>query len=158
MQSVTSTHLSLTLSSYDLCDDAAYSTHCRSSASFEVNWEILTRLAFRWSKPLDLDVCLIPSSSHQFCSATDKLSPTWFWCTNQEIVMVILRPKSLNRSCRFWDSNRKTRQPWFWGQKQEARAPRLLMHDADRTWRHLTSRSSDHRISNMCLTIIGPLH
>jgi hypothetical protein len=30
------------------------------------------------------------------------------WCPNQEIVAVILRPKSLNHICQFWGPNRKT--------------------------------------------------
>jgi hypothetical protein len=41
---------------------------------------------------------------------------------------------------------------------QETRAPRLHMHGADHTWRHPTSRSSNHRLPDMCLTIINPLH
>jgi hypothetical protein len=43
--------------------------------------------------------------SHQFCGATDKPNPAWFWGTNQETVAVILRPKSPNRSYRFWGPN-----------------------------------------------------
>jgi hypothetical protein len=41
---------------------------------------------------------------------------------------------------------------------QEIRAPRLLVHGVDRTWRHLTSRSFGHRVSDLCLTNRGPLH
>jgi hypothetical protein len=36
------------------------------------NWETLARLAIMWSKPLYLDECPTPSSSRQFCGATDK--------------------------------------------------------------------------------------
>jgi hypothetical protein len=41
---------------------------------------------------------------------------------------------------------------------QEIHAPRLLVHGADRTWRHPTSRSSGHRVPNLLLIIPGPLH
>jgi hypothetical protein len=38
---------------------------------------------------------------HRFCDVTDKPYPAWFYGPNQEIIAVILRPKSSNRSCRF---------------------------------------------------------
>jgi hypothetical protein len=41
---------------------------------------------------------------------------------------------------------------------QENHAARLLVHSADNTRCHLTSRSSDHRVPDLCLTILGPLH
>jgi hypothetical protein len=53
-------------------------------------------------------VCLTPTSLRRFCDVTDKPKPTGFWDPNQETVKVILRVKSLNRSCRFWGPNRKT--------------------------------------------------
>jgi hypothetical protein len=161
------------------------------------------------SKPLDLNTCPVPTSLHQFCGATDKPKPAWFWDPNQETVTMILMPKSPNRSCRFWIPNRETlhhisfeaqprnrppvfrpnrekpsplvlrpnwrklsplilrsnqRRPseWFWGQtthkpstlvlrlNQETRAPRLHVHGVDRTRRHSTSRSSGHRVPDMC--------
>jgi hypothetical protein len=114
MQPVASTHPSLTSSSCDIHDDATCTTRHRSSASFEANWEILDWLASRRSKLLDLDTCPTPSSSHQFCGATDKSSSAWFWGPKQETVTVILRPKSPNHNCRFWGPNRETRRPWFW--------------------------------------------
>jgi hypothetical protein len=33
---------------------------------------------------------------------------------------------------------------------QEIRAPRLYVHGADRTWCHLTSQSSGHRVPDLC--------
>jgi hypothetical protein len=83
------------------------------------DWETLTRLASRWSKPPDLNASPAPSSLCQFCGATDKLKPAWFWSPNQEIVAVILRPKSPNQSYRFWGPNRETRRHQFWGQTWE---------------------------------------
>jgi hypothetical protein len=72
------------------------------------DWETVTRLASTWSKPLDLHVCPTLISLRQFYDATDKPKPVWFWVPNQDTVTVILRPKSSNRSRRFWDLNSKT--------------------------------------------------
>jgi hypothetical protein len=100
---------------------------------------------------------------------------------NQETVVVILRPKLLNRSCWFWVRNHQTvpvvlkpnhwkPSQWFWGQtidkpltlflrlNQETHASRLLVHGADRTQRHPTSRSSGHWVLDLCLTIPSSLH
>jgi hypothetical protein len=58
--------------------------------------------ASRRSKQLDLKACPTPSSSSpRLCGITDKLWPAWFWGPNQKTVVVILRLKSPNRSCRF---------------------------------------------------------
>jgi hypothetical protein len=53
---------------------------------------------------------------------------------------VILRPKSPNRSC------------------QETRTLHLLVQGPNRTRCHPTFRSSGHRVPNLCLTIIDPVH
>jgi hypothetical protein len=72
------------------------------------------------------------SSSHRFWGATNKPSLTWFWGTNQEIVAVILMPKSLNRSYQFWDKNRKTLHHRFYDQIRKNRLSgfdaKLLTH------------------------------
>jgi hypothetical protein len=92
-----------------------------------IDWKILTRLASRWSKPLDHDACLASSSLYRFCDETNKLKPAWFWGTDQKIIVVILKTKSPNRSGRFWgpiqeiitlDFEVKPRKPSppFWGQ------------------------------------------
>jgi hypothetical protein len=59
-------------------------------------------------------------------------------------------------------SNRRKLSQWFWDQtthkqltlilmlNQETCAPRLHMNGADRTRCHPTSRSSDHRVSDLC--------
>jgi hypothetical protein len=75
---------------------------------FKSDWKTLARLASTPSKPLNLDACPASTSLHWFCGAIDKPKPSWFWGPNQEIVAVILRPKSPNQSCRFWGPNRKT--------------------------------------------------
>jgi hypothetical protein len=59
---------------------------------------------------------------------------------------------------------------WFWGQtthkpsnlvlmlNQETRAPRLDVHGADRTQRHLTSRPPGHRVPDLCDHILIAAH
>jgi hypothetical protein len=41
---------------------------------------------------------------------------------------------------------------------QETRAPRFYVHVIDHTRCYPTSRSSDHRVPDLCLIIINPLH
>jgi hypothetical protein len=65
------------------------------------------------------------SSLHWFCSATFNPSSTWFWGSNQEIVTVILRPKSPNQSCQFWGPNWETRSHRFWGKTRRTRHHRF---------------------------------
>jgi hypothetical protein len=98
MQTVALTYLSLTWSSRDLHDGATCTTRRHTSASFEANWETLAQLASTWSKPLDLNVCPMPShppvgfkvqptnrSLFSFEAQTKKLSQQ-FWGTNHQIV------------------------------------------------------------------------
>jgi hypothetical protein len=75
---------------------------------FRPDWETLARLASTPSKLLDLDACPARTSLCQFYGATDKSKPTWFWGSNQETVVVILMPKSPNKSCQFLGPNWKT--------------------------------------------------
>jgi hypothetical protein len=115
-QPIASTHPTLTWHRRNLRDAATCTTHRRASANFEVNWEILARLSFIWSKPLDLDACPALTSLHQFCGTTDKPKVAWFCGPNQETIVMILRSKSLNRSCRFWCPNHEILHHLFWGQ------------------------------------------
>jgi hypothetical protein len=75
---------------------------------FRPDCETLFRLASTPSKPLDLDACPTLTSFHRFCGITDKQKPTWFSGPNQEIVVVILWPKSANQRCRFCGPSRET--------------------------------------------------
>jgi hypothetical protein len=114
MQSVASTCLSSASSQCDLHDDATCTIRVAPPPVLRLDWKTLVRLTSRQNKPLDLDTCPAPSSSScRFCGSTNKPLPTWFWCTNQEIVVVILWTKSPNRSCRFWGPNWETRQLKF---------------------------------------------
>jgi hypothetical protein len=65
------------------------------------------------SKPSDLDACPVLSCLRQFCGTTNKLKAAWFWDSNQETVVVILKPKSLNHSCQFWGLHWVTRATDF---------------------------------------------
>jgi hypothetical protein len=122
-----------------------------------LDWETLARLASTWSKLLDLNVCPTSTSLCRFCGVTNKLKPAWFWGINQETVAVILRPKSPNRSCGFEVQIEKP-STLVLRLKQETRAPPLIVHGTDRKWWHPTSRSFDHRVSDLCLFIPGHLH
>jgi hypothetical protein len=107
--------------------------------------------------PLDLDTCPAPSCSRRFCSATDKMSPLDF----------DIQTKKPSRW--FWGSNHQTRAASFEAQtekpsslilrpNQETHAHRLLMHSANRTQRQQASRSSGHRVLDLCMIISDPLH
>jgi hypothetical protein len=73
MQPVVLTHPSSALTLHDLYNDVTCTIRHHAFTIFEINCETLVRLAFRRSKPLDLDVYLAPSSSRRFCGATNKL-------------------------------------------------------------------------------------
>jgi hypothetical protein len=114
---------------------------------FRPDWKTLARLASRRSKPLDLDTCPAPTSLCRFCGATDKPRPGWFWGTNQETVAVILRQKSLDRSCHFWGTNQETRATGFDAKPRETvdlgfeahlRNP-LSLSPCARCWPHTAS-------------------
>jgi hypothetical protein len=78
--------------------------------------ETLTRLAYTWNKPLNLDACPAPTSLRRFCGATGKPNPAWFWGRNQEAVAMILRSKSPNRSRQFWGQTAWNHRSRFYGQ------------------------------------------
>jgi hypothetical protein len=106
MQPTASIHPYLTSSLCDLRDGATCTTRRHASAA-KLGNPILTFLhvkqaARSWGMPHTV------ACSRRFWGATDKPSSTYFWDAKQETVAVILRPKSLNRSCQFWGTNRET--------------------------------------------------
>jgi hypothetical protein len=151
------------------------------------DWETLARLAYRWSKPSNLNTCPTPSSLYQFCGATDKLKSAWFWGIKQETVALILRSKLPNRSCRFWCPNRvwcRTREnrhggfetkplincpsgfetkpltnhrPWFWGSTKKHT---LLIFTCTVQTAHSGTRLLNHSATEYptYVTILDPLH
>jgi hypothetical protein len=84
-------------------------------------------------------VCLVVRTKPRNCRADFNAQIT-------KPELLVLRTKSINSSTLVLRPN------------QETHAPRLLVYSADCTQRHPTSRSSDHRVPGMCLTILGPLH
>jgi hypothetical protein len=113
---------------HDLRDDATCTTRRRSSTSFEANWETLARLVFRWSKPLDLDMCPSPCSSCRFCGTADNHSPLdfeaqtkkpswWFWGPNHQTTAVgfeaqIGKPDDLGFEAQ--PRNSRSSSPYAW--------------------------------------------
>jgi hypothetical protein len=90
--------------------------------------------------------------------------PSVLWCNRQTIAHIVLRSKPRNCHGDFVVQITKLQQPVLrpnWEKpsilvlrlNQETRAPHLLVHSANRTQRLPTSRSSDHRVSDLCLTI-----
>jgi hypothetical protein len=102
------------------------------------DWEILVRLAFKRSKPPDLDTCPAPSSLRHFVvqltnrnllsfeAQTKKLS-WWFWVSNhhtgavgfeaqtEKPVPLVLRSNRRKSSPPVLRPNRRIPSEWFWG-------------------------------------------
>jgi hypothetical protein len=100
---------------------------------------------------------------------TKKLS-RWFWGINHQTVAVVLRANHQTIDLGFEARTKKPSQ-WFWGHttdkpsppifmlNRETRASHLLhVYDADRTRHHPTSHSFDHRVPDLSLIILDPLH
>jgi hypothetical protein len=115
------------------------------------DWETLTQLAFKPSILPDLDACPAPSSLHQFCGATDKLKPAWFWRPNQETVAVILRHKSPNRSYQFWGTNRKTRATDFEAKPEKTVATGFEVKPEKTVW--VFRDQTTHKLSTLVLRL-----
>jgi hypothetical protein len=182
MQPVVSTRPSSVWTRRNLHDGDTCTTAVVHPSVLILDWETLPWLASTQSKPLNLDVCPTPfSSSIDFVAQLTNRSPLsfeiqtkkpscWFWDTNHQTVGVGLRLKLENPPTPVLRLNREKPSQWCWGQttdkpstlvlrlKQVTCAPALLVHGTDRIQRHPTSRSSDHRVPDMCLIIPGPPH
>jgi hypothetical protein len=122
------------------------------------DWKTLAWLTLRWSKPPNLDACPAPNHSPvgfvtqpikrnllNFEAQTKKPSQ-WFWGLNYQI-----------KAAGFDDQTEKP-STLVLRVNQEIHAPHLLVHGTDHTRYHLTSRSSDHWVPDLCFNIHGPLH
>jgi hypothetical protein len=89
-------------------------------------------------------------------SRTD-LPSSVLWCNRQIEARLILRYKSINRRGDFEPQIEKP-STLLLRLNQETCTPNRLMHSTNRTRCHLTSRSSGHRVPDLCLTISGSLH
>jgi hypothetical protein len=123
-----------------------------------LDWEILPRFASHQSKLLDLDLC--PTLNHP---------PIGFMAQPINHSLLNFKIQTKKSSQWFWGPNHQTRAVDFEVKigkpstfvlrlNQETRAPSLHVHGTDHTWHHLTSRSPSHWVSDLCLTISGPLH
>jgi hypothetical protein len=97
------------------------------------------------------------------------LLPSVLWHKRQTVARLILRLKPRNCHGDFEAQITKPQLPVLRPKtgnpstlvlrlNQKICTPRLLVHGTDRTRCHPTSRSSDHRVPNLYLTIPGPLH
>jgi hypothetical protein len=126
------------------------------SSVFRQNWETLEWLASRRSKQLDLDACPTPSSSsaHRFWGANRQtIAHLVLWpkprnCRSDFVGQItkphllVLRPNPGNLSTLVFRLN------------QETYAPYLLVHGVCHTQHHPTSRSSGHRVPDLCLILM----
>jgi hypothetical protein len=103
------------------------------------------------------------------CVSRAILLPSILWHNRQTITHLVLMSKPKNCRCDFEDQITKPElsvlRPKLGNPptlvlrlSQETCAPHLLVHSTDRTQCHPTSRSSDHQVPDLCLTISGPLH
>jgi hypothetical protein len=156
----------------NLRDDATCTNRRRSSTSFQAKLENPSPTYFTMKQAAE---CRRVSSHrlHPFISfeaQTDRPPPTWFWGSNQETVVVILRPKSPNHDLGF-EAQRMKPVEWFLGQTTDKPSPPVLrlnrktcascllnVYDVDHTRHHPTTRSSSHQVPDLCLIIPDPLH
>jgi hypothetical protein len=75
-----------------------------------------------------------------------------------KLQLPVLRPKPGNLKPPILRPNQEKLSTLVLKPNQETRAPLLLVHDADHTRHHPTSRSSGHWVPDLCLTIPSPLH
>jgi hypothetical protein len=93
------------------------------------------------------------------------LRPNW-----KKLSPPILKPNQDKSSQWFWGQTTNRTSQWFWCQttnktstlvfrlNQKICAPRLHVYGANRTRCHITSRSSSHWVSDLCLIIPASLH
>jgi hypothetical protein len=111
---------------------------------FRPDWETLVILASTPSKLLDLNACPAPTSLRQFCGATDKPKPAWFWGQTKKPSWWFWGPNHQTRAAGFeaqtrkpsttlvlrlnqktdhlfWGQTGRNRHHQFWGQTRENR-------------------------------------
>jgi hypothetical protein len=93
-----------------------------------------------------------------FEAQTKKLS-WWFWNPNHQTVDLVFQPQTKKLSHWSWGQTTNKPSPPVLRLNRKPHASRLLhMYNADHTRYHPTSRSSGHRVPNLCLIISDPLH
>jgi hypothetical protein len=106
-------------------------------------------------------VQLINRSLLSFDAQTKKRSQ-WFWDPNHQTIAAGFEAQTGKSEPPILRINQKKQSQWFWGQttdkpstlvlrlNQETGASRLRVHGADHTRCHPTSRSSGHRVPDLC--------
>jgi hypothetical protein len=137
------------------------------TTSFEAKLEKTVATDFEAKKPKTVAVGFEAKPAETVTTGFEaklvKIITTGFEAKPVKTVWVVLRPNhSQTVAIGFEAQTDEKPSLWFWGQtndkpstlvlrlNQETRAPRLHVHGANRTWRHPTSRSSGHQVSNMC--------
>jgi hypothetical protein len=113
-------------------------TYCHASASLEDRLKNPSTTCFQVMQPIN-------RSPLDFEPQSKKPS-RWFLGLNHQIGAADFEVQTENPTTLVLRLN------------QETCTPHLLVHGADHTRRHLTFRSSGHRVPDLCLTIPGPLH
>jgi hypothetical protein len=164
MQSIASTRPSSTSTQCNHHDDVTCTTRRHGSSSLEVRLGNPSLTCFM-SKQVSR-----AEASHQILTRIPRRPPSIDFMTQLTNRSPLGFESQTKKPLRwFWDPNHQTGSAGFEAQigkpstlilrlNQETRAPRLHVHDANRTWHHPTSRSPCHRVSDMCLTIPSPLH
>jgi hypothetical protein len=158
MQPIASTRLSSASTSRHLHDDATCITRSHSSTSLEARLRNPTPIGFHTKQ----------AAKSRHASHAD-LSLSVLWHNRQIEARLVLRLKPRNRRGDFEAQITKPElsvlRPKLGNTStlvlrlnQQTRAPSLHAYGVDRTRRHPTFRSSDHRVPDLCLIIPGPLH
>jgi hypothetical protein len=144
MQPVTSTHPSSASTPRDLHDDATCTTCRHAFASFEARLRNPSPTCFQAKQAVK-----------SRCVSYTVLLLSVLWGNRQTVARLVLRHKPRNRRGDFEAQITKPKLPVLRPKpgnpstlvlmlNQGTRALRLLLHGADHTRRHLTSRSSGH--------------
>jgi hypothetical protein len=158
MQSVASTRSSLASSRRNLSDDATCTTRHRASTSLEA----------RLGNPSP-NCFLVKQAARSWHVSHTDLPLSVLWRNRQTKTRLILRPKLRNHRGDFEAQITKPELPVLRPKpgnpttlvlrlNQEIHAPHLHVHGTDHTQHHPTSRSSGHRVPDLCLTIPDSLH
>jgi hypothetical protein len=158
MLSIASTCPSSALTPRDLRDDATCTTRSRASTSLEIRLGNPSPTCFK-----------VKQAARSRCVSHADVPPSILWRNRQTEAHLVLSPKPWNRHGDFEAEITKpvlsvlrpkegNSSTLVLRLNQETRAPHLHVHGVDRRQRHPTSRSPDHQVHDLCLTIPGPLH
>jgi hypothetical protein len=140
----------------NLHNDTTCTTHRRASDSLEVRLENPSHSCFTPKQAVRSRRVPRRHPSIGFVMQSINISPFDF-------------KAQINKASRFWGINHQTGAAGFEPQirksstfslrlNQEIRVLHLLVHGTDHTQCHPISWSSDHRVTDLCLSTPGPMH